>query len=276
MNRPLSCYSLYVPLLEDRVLVELHRASALAGRPGIVVPSADLEVADQQTGSHARTKDAIGRLLKANRVLAVRKDLLVLPDATGRVTVSVPDLVDVVAPPPYLITGGRALQHHHLTDQHFFTVAVLVPTRVSAFIYRGERAVFLATDPKQIWGWQGEEHPRFATPERVILDVLSSTRFGVSFSQALSALSLAVQLDPEFLERLVAGVRRFESDATARRVGLLVDRLFGPDAALPFRELIGKSRTPVLLRRGGVTDGQVDPTWRVRVNASTEPEGRDA
>jgi predicted transcriptional regulator of viral defense system len=110
----------------------------------------------------------------------------------------------------------------------------------------------------------------------VILDVLSSTRFGVSFSQALSALSLAVQLDPEFLERLVAGVRRFESDATARRVGLLVDRLFGPDAALPFRELIGKSRTPVLLRRGGVTDGQVDPTWRVRVNASTEPEGRDA
>ncbi len=59
--------------------------------------------------------------------------------------------------------------------------------------------MFLATDPKQIWGWQGEERPRFATPERVILDVLSSTRYGVSFSQMLSALSLAVQRDPEFL-----------------------------------------------------------------------------
>ena len=274
MNRRLSCYSLYVPLIEDRVLVELHRAAALAGRPGIVVPSVDLEVADQQTGSRARTKGAISRLVKATKVLAVRKDLLVLPDATGRVTVSVPELVDVVAPPLYLITGGRVLQHHHLTDQHFFSVAVLVPTRVSTFMYRGERAMFLATDPKQIWGRQGEERPRFATPERLILDVLSSTRYGVSFSQALSALSLAVQRDPEFLVRLLANVRRFKSDAAARRVGLLVDRLFGPDSAAPFRELIGKSRTPVLLRRGGVTDGQVDPTWRVIVNASTEPEGR--
>jgi predicted transcriptional regulator of viral defense system len=265
---------MYVPLIEDRVLVELHRAAALAGRPGIVVPSVDLEVADQQTGSRARTKDAISRLAKANKILAVRKDLLVLPDATGRATVSVPELVDVVAPPPYLITGGRALQHHHLTDQHFFSVAVLVPRRVSTFMYRGERAVFLATDPKQIWGWQGEERPRFATPERVILDVLSSPRYGVSFSQVLSALSLAVQRDPEFLVRLVASVRRFESDAAARRVGLLVDRLFGPDSAAPFRELIGKSRTPVLLRRGGNTEGQVDLTWRVVVNASTEPECR--
>ena len=110
----------------------------------------------------------------------------------------------------------------------------------------------------------------------MILDVLTSTRYGVSFSQALSALSLAVQRDPEVLERLVASVRRFESDAAARRVGSRVDRLFGPDSAAPFRELIGKSRTPVLLRRGGVTNGQVDPTWRVMVNASTEPEGRDA
>jgi predicted transcriptional regulator of viral defense system len=265
-----------VSLLEDRVLVELHRASALAGRPGIVVPSADLEVADQQTGSRPRTKNAISRLAKTNKIVTVRKDLLVLPDATGRVTVTAPELVDVVAPPPYLITGGRALQHHHLTDQHFFSIAVLVPTRVSTFIYRGERAVFLATDPKQIWGWQDEERPRFAIPERVILDVLSSTRYSVSFPQALSALVLATQRDPRFLERLVTSVRRFESNAAARRVGLLVDRLFGKDSAAPFRELIGESRTPVLLRRGGVTNGQVDPKWRVIVNASTEPEERDA
>jgi predicted transcriptional regulator of viral defense system len=273
MNHRLSCYSLYVPRVEDRVLVELHRAAALAGRGGIVVPSEDLEVADRQTGSHARTKDAISRLLKANKVVAVRKDLLVLPDATGRVTVTIPELVDVVAPEPYLITGGRALQHHHLTDQHFFSVAVLVPTRVSTFAYRGERAVFLATDPKRIWGWQGGERPRIATPERVILDVLSNTRYSVPFSQALTALNLEVQRHPGFLERLESSVRRFESHAAARRVGLLVDRLFGPDAAAPFRELIGASRTPVLLRRGADTQGPIDPTWRVIVNASTQPEG---
>jgi predicted transcriptional regulator of viral defense system len=264
-----------VPLIEDRVLVELHRASALGGRPGIVVPSADLEIADQQTGSRSRTKNAISRLIRANKVLAVRKDLLVLPDATGRVTVTVLELIDAVAPEPYLITGGRALQHHRLTDQHFFSVAVLVPTRVSTFIYRGERAVFLASAPKQIWGWQDDERPRIATPERVILDVLSNTRYSVSFSQALSALALAIQRDPKFLERLEASVRRFESNAAARRVGLLVDRLFGRDSAAPFHELIGESRTPVLLRSGGVTNGYIDHTWRVIVNASTEPEERE-
>jgi predicted transcriptional regulator of viral defense system len=92
----------------------------------------------------------------------------------------------------------------------------------------------------------------------------------------LTALSLAVRRDPEFLERLVESVRRFQSVAAARRIGLLVDRFFGADSAAPFRQLIGESRTPVLLRRGGVTHGQVDATWRVIVNASTEIEERDA
>jgi hypothetical protein len=94
----------------------------------------------------------------------------------------------------------------------------------------------------------------------------------VSFSQALTALHEAGQRDPKVLGRLLASARRFQSDATARRVGLLVDRLFGSDAAAPFRELIGESRTPTLLRRGGRTDGSIDPTWRVIVNARTVPE----
>lgn len=263
-------------LVEDQVLVELHRAAALTSRPGIVVPSVDLNLADQQTGSRDRTRAAISRLTKAGKVLAIRKDLLVLQDATGRVSVSVPELIDVVAPRPYLITGGRALQYHRLTDQHFFSVAVLVPTRVSPFQYRSERAVFLATVSERIWGWQEDERPHYATPERVIVDVLSSTRFSVAFSQAVTALYLAVRRDPEFLSRLVATVHRFDSPTVARRVGLLVDRLIGTEAAAPFRVLIGLSRTPVQLRRGGRTDGAVDPTWRVIVNALIEPEVRGA
>jgi len=256
--------------IEDRVLVELHRAATLAGRPGIAVPSQDLEVADQHTGSRSRSKDAVWRLEKAGRVTSVRKDLLVLPDATGRIDVGLADLIDVVAPQPYLITGGRTLEHHNLTDQHFFSFAVLVPSRVTPIMYRSERATFFPTDKGKIWGGKG--HPHYATPERVIMDVLGSTRYGVSFSQAVTALSQAGQRDPKFLGRLLANTRRFQSDAAARRVGLLVDRLFGSDAAAPFRELIGESRTPTLLRRGGRTDGELDPTWRVMVNASTTPE----
>jgi len=269
-NRHFYCYSMYMPLIEDRVLIELHRAAALAGRPGIAVPSQDLDIADQHTGSRSRTKDAIWRLEQAGRITSVRKDLFVLPDATGRISVGLANLIDVVAPQPYLITGGRALEHHNLTDQHFFSVAVLTPSRVTSFMYRGERAIFLPTDKNNIWGGKGQPH--YATPERVIMDALGSTRYGVSFSQVLTALSLEGQRDPEFLGRLLASARHFQSNAAARRVGLLVDRLFGSDAAAPFRELIGKSRTPTLLRRGGRTDGSLDSTWRVIVNASTAPE----
>lgn len=261
-------------LIEDRVLVELHRAAALAGRPGIAVPSQDLGIADELTGSRARTHEALGRLARKGQLTTVRKDLMVLPDATGRVTVGLDRLIDTVAPDPYLITGGRALEHHRLTDQHYFSVPVLVPSRVTMLMYRGERAVFLPTGPERIWGWVDDEHPRYATPERVIVDVVDSPRYSVAFSQAVSALNLAVGRDPEFLERLVEVLGRFRSTAAARRVGLLVDRLFGAEAAAPFRQLIGQSRTPVLLRRGGVTHGEVDPIWRVIVNARAELEER--
>lgn len=95
---------MYTPL-EDRVLVELHRAAALAGRPAVAIPSQDLEAADQETGSHAKTKLALLRLARAGRITTVRKDLIVLPDATGRTSVGLPELIDAAAPPPYLITG---------------------------------------------------------------------------------------------------------------------------------------------------------------------------
>ena len=40
-------------------------------------------------------------------------------------------------------------------------------------------------------------------PRRVIMDVLGSRRYGVSFSHALTALSQAGQRDPKFLGRLL-------------------------------------------------------------------------
>ena len=270
LNSQLSCYTMYMPSLEDRVLVELHRSAILAGRPGIAVPSLDLEIADELTGSRPRTRDAIWRLEKAGRISSVRKDLLVLPDATGQIKVGLDDLIEVIAPRPYLITGGRALEHHDLTDQHYFSAAVLVPSRTAPLNYRSERANFISTDKKNVWGGLGKPH--YATPERVIMDALRSTRYGVPFSQILTALSLAGRRDREFLSRMFICARRFESDTAARRIGLLVDRLFGSEAAAPFRQLIGRSRTPTLLRSGGQPDGPIDSTWRVIVNVNTTPE----
>jgi len=255
--------------LTDRVLVELHRAAALAGRPGIAVPSRDLQPESLESAKRDSVH-ALSRLVRAGRVQPVRKDLVVLPDATGRVTVGVVDLVEVVAPAMHLITGGRALEEHRLTNQHFFSILVLVPCRVSSFSFRGEKAVFMATDPERIWGWQ-EHGPHYATPERAVIDAVSHARYGVSLPMAVGALSRAAERDVGFLGRLAAAADRYGSAASARRVGLIVDRLFGEAAAAPFSELIGDSRTPVPLRPSGAKQGPVDRKWRVMVNASIEP-----
>jgi hypothetical protein len=98
--------------LEDRVLRELHRAAAEAGRRGIAVPSADLDAIARRTGDREAAQKAIQQLVRTERVVPVRKDLLVLPDNTGLLGVELADLVDAIAPQPYLITAGRALERH--------------------------------------------------------------------------------------------------------------------------------------------------------------------
>jgi predicted transcriptional regulator of viral defense system len=203
----------------------------------------------------------------------VRKDLLVLPDTTGLLGVDMTDLVDAIAPQPYLITGGRALERHDLTDQHFFGVIVLVPGRVQKLLYRGQSATFLLTDATNIWGWQEGVRPQYAVAERAIVDALNHPRYAVSLTQALDALLLAATRDQGFMDRLLETVIRYRSRSAARRVGLVVERFFGADAAAPYRGLIGENRAPVLMRPRGSADGPVDHTWRVVVNAILEPEG---
>ena len=260
--------------LEDSVLIDLHRAATLAGRPGIAVPSLDLNLASQRIGGH-RAEEALRRLRQSKRVLHVRKDLVILPDATGRTTVGLPELINVVAPTKHLITGGRALEERRLTNQHSFSVIVLVPKVITNFSLRRENAVFLATEVDRIWGWQ-RSGPHFAFPERALVDAVSHPRYGVSLSMAVGALDRAVGQDPRFLGRLVGATRRYRSPATARRIGLLVERLFGEEAAVPFEGLIGTNRTPVLLRAGGAKRGQLNERWRVIVNATADLEGANA
>ena len=74
-----------------------------------------------------------------------------------------PELINVVAPTKHLITGGRALEERRLTNQHSFSVIVLVPKAITNFSFRRENAVFLATEVDRIWGWQ-RSGPHFAFP----------------------------------------------------------------------------------------------------------------
>lgn len=256
--------------VEDRVLVDLHRAAALSGRPGIAVPSIDLQESIRRVGRPG-AKSAFSRLGHAGRVVAIRRDLALLPDSTGLIHLGVPDLVGVVAPTLHLITGGRALEASSLTDQHFFTTVVLTARPTRELSFRGERAVFLPTTPGRIWGWQ-EGGPHYATAERAIVDVINHPRYGVPLALALSALCQAVERDSGFLAHLTDAVRRYNSPAAAQRIGLLIERLFGENAAAPFRELIGVRRLPVPLRPNGSDSGDIDRKWKVLVNATTEPE----
>ena len=265
--------------VEDAVLRELHRAALEAGRRGVAIPSADLDAVARRTGDRRAAEQAVTRLIRAQRVMRVRRDLLVLPDSTGLLSVDLVDLVDAIAPQPYLITGGAALQHAGLTDQHFFGHAVLVPTEGTDLRYRGQTATFFKTDPTNIWGSQLDGRPRWALPERALIDALNHPRYGVSLTQALDALLRAAARDVAFLDRLHAAVLRYSagskghsSRSSARRVGLVVERLFGTDAAAPYRDLVGANRTPVLMRPGGSPAGPIDTTWRVVVNAVLEPE----
>jgi len=73
-----------------------------------------------------------------------------------------------------------------------------------------------------------------------------------------------------FIGELAAATRRYKSKAAARRLGLLVERLAGSNAATPFVDLIGTSRTPVPLRSSGNAQGPVDRRWRVRVNVDLD------
>jgi predicted transcriptional regulator of viral defense system len=263
---------MYDMRLEDHVLRELHRAALEAGRRGISVPSADLDAVARHTGSREAAQKAIQRLVRAQRVVPVRKDLLVLPDTTGLLGVDMADLVDAIAPQPYLITGGRALERHGLSDQHFFGVIVLVPSPVKKLSYRGQTATFLLTNPTNIWGWQEGVRPQYALGERAIVDALNHPRYAVSLTQALDAMLLAASKDPEFMDRLLETVIRSGSPSAGRRVGLVVERFFGTGAAAPYRGLIGENRAPVLMRPRGTRDGPLDTTWRVVVNAILEPE----
>jgi predicted transcriptional regulator of viral defense system len=265
--------------ISDVVLRELHRAALDAGRRGITIPSADLDVVARRTGGRQVAKKALTRLVQAGRVVHVRRDLLVLPDSTGLLSVDLVDLVDAVIPQPYLITAGRALEHFDLTDQHSFGVVVLAPNAATPLRFRGQNATFFQTDPTNIWGWDPDTRPRYALPERAIVDVLNHPRYGVSLTQALDAIIQAESKDKLFLDRLYAVVRRYSasprghgSRTSARRVGLVVERLFGSDAAAPYRDLVGPNRAPTLMRPGGSPSGPLDSTWRVVVNAALERE----
>lgn len=248
----------------------LVRASALSRTPGIVVAERDLPILDELTGSRSRSHDVIADLITAGRLRQVRRGAYVLVDAAGVVSVDILEIIAALTPRPYLVTAGRALQFHGLSDQHFRRIQVLVRTQLRPWSWRGNTVRYSRVTHK----FRGtstrtrKTRAAIATPERAIADSLEHPAWGVTISQVAEALDTMLGRDPVSADRLAAVTADQFGFALARRLGFLVSTLADEDHARGFLPLRGRSKAVTLLVAGGPSEGPIDRTWNVRVNAA--------
>jgi predicted transcriptional regulator of viral defense system len=246
----------------------LTRAAALAGTPDVVLVERDIGVLNALTGSRPRSHKLIRRLADAGRLRPVRRGVYVLVDNAGTVAADIFDLIEALTPRPYLITAGRALQFHGLTDQHFRRIDVLVETQLRQWSWRGTMVKYANTTTSlRGFSTRTRKTPALiANPERAVADSLDRPALGVTLSQVAEALDLLLHQDSASLDRLAVLTANAYGHALARRLGFLATTLAGDNAARVFLPLVGKSTGATALLAGGPADGPVDPTWMVRVN----------
>ena len=252
--------------------VRLARAASLARRPGVVLIEQDLDDLIELVGSRAEAHAVVASLERQGRVRPVRRGAYALVDAGGGVRLDVLDLVAAVTAKPYLVTAGRALQFHGLSDQHYRRVFVLVSTQLRAWTWRGDEVRYVRTN-RSLRGdavRTRRTRAQIATPERAIADSLDHPSWGVPLSQVVQAIVTALDRDSTSADRLAVEAARADSHSLARRLGFIVSRLAGTEAARPFLPLRGESKASTPLRAGGPAGGPIDRIWRVRENADLE------
>jgi len=204
----------------------------------------------------------------------VRRRAYVVRPRSMALTIPTLELVGAISPSLHLVTGGRALAEAGLTDQSFRRISVLVASRQRSWDWQGELVDYISVAKDKIWGGVSRKVGRFlvevAVAERAVLDSLARPALGVSLAQVVEALDRGLHREPSFGMSLAKYTSRFGSPVLARRLGFLVERLGGEEAAKPFSVLTGASRRSVPLLVGGTTEGLLDSRWRVRVNVPFE------
>ena len=185
------------------------------------------------TGSRSRSHAVLERLERAGRIRRVRRGVYALVDSTGGVRVGILDLIAASTPDLHLVTGGRALQFHGLTDQHFRRVHVLATSQLRSWAWRGDEVRYVRTEAALRGGAvrTRKTRARVATPARSIADSLSHPRWGVTLAQVVEALDAMLGRDLGFADGLAIEVAHQDNHALARRLGFLVSHLAGPNAA---------------------------------------------
>jgi predicted transcriptional regulator of viral defense system len=252
--------------------VRLARAASLARRPGVVLVQDDLDGLIELAGSRAEAHAVIAALERQGRIRPVRRGVYVLVDTGGGIRLDVLDLVAALTPKPYLVTAGRALQFHGLSDQHYRRVLVLVSTQLRPWTWRGDEVRYVRTSRS----FRGDAartrrtKAQIATAERAIADSLDHPSWGVPLSQVVQAIATVLDRDSASADKLAAEAAHAGSHSLARRLGFIVSRLAGSDAARPFLPLRGESKASTPLRAGGQAGGRIDRIWRVRENVDLQ------
>jgi predicted transcriptional regulator of viral defense system len=233
----------------------------------------DLPLVGELVDDRVKALALISRLARTGWLRRVRRGTYVVRSRSASVDVSAIELIGELSPTQHMVTAGRALAIHGLSDQSFRRTIVLTSTAVRNWEWLGESVQYAVVRAADIWGGRPIVRSRrptvIASPERAILDSFAHPLWGVSHSQAVRALRAAV-LRPRFAERLARAAAKYRSDATARRIGFLTERFGGPTMAAPFLALRGSGHSITPLRLGAPGSGPIDSKWLVRVNVDMD------
>lgn len=236
----------------------------------------DWPLIDAVTGDRKRSEVALHRLTRSGWLRQIRRGAYAVRSERGSVRVSALELVGALTRGPHLVTTGQALAIHRLSDQAFRELVVVVPHAQRPWSWLGVRVRYVRMPADQIWGgrprrFDAQLETVVASPERAILDSLAHPRWGITISQVVEAIDRASRRDPEFIDRLALAAARYGNTTLARRLGFLVERLRGPDAARAFRALRGAAHgSAQLLTQAPATDAELDSRWRVSENIPFE------
>ena len=204
-----------------RALVQLARQSTLSWTVADLAPD-DLPSVDTLTGSRNATLALLRDRTQAKQPHRFRRGAYNMGKETGIFRVDLFQLIDAITAPPYLITAGRALAAHELSDQYLRQAIVLVTTSRRSFISRGNKGGY-ALLARSRRGRQGHERTKRLRPRASPVGQHGSTGGGSrSRRDAAQALDVALSRETRFAE-------------TCRGRVPLPQRGAGPTSRLPRR-----------------------------------------
>ena len=249
------------------IMAALHEA----GSRVLLLPD-DWAIIDGVTGERRRSQIAIHRLALAGWLRPIRRGTYAVRSESGSLRVSALELVGALARGPHLVTAGQALARHGLPDQAFREIVVVVPHAHRPWSWQGTHVRYVRMPAGQIWG--GRDHhfdhaltTTIARPARAILDSIAHPHWGISISQVVEAADRASRHDPAFVERLALAASRYGNAMASRRLGFIIERLEGPEAARAFAALRGSSHTYArLMAQAPLGECSLDSSWRIAEN----------